>query len=73
MKRSNLLIEGKNPYAGAIEMKEGLPVSKQSGHGYGCRSIRAIAQRHHGHCSFDAADGLFTLQVILPMRTDVKM
>lgn len=73
VKRSNLLIEVKNPYAGVIEMKEGLPVSKQSGHGYGCRSIHAIAQRHHGHCSFDAADGLFTLQVILPMRTDIKM
>lgn len=73
MKRNNLLIEVKNPYGGVVEMQDGVPVSRQAGHGYGCRSILAIAQQHHGHCSFEARGGLFTLQVILPMRTDMKI
>ena len=73
MKRNNLLIEVKNPYGGVVEMQDGVPVSRQAGHGYGCRSILAIAQQQHGHCSFEASSGLFTLQVILPMRTDMKV
>ena len=72
VKRNKLLIEVKNPFVGDVEIRDALPVSHQAGHGYGCRSIRAIAQRHRGHCSFEAENGVFTVQVILPMRTDVK-
>ena len=68
VKRNKLLVEVKNPYAGDIEIRDGLPMSRQSGHGYGCRSICAIAQRYRGHCSFEADNGVFTVQVILPMR-----
>lgn len=72
VKRNNLLIEVKNPYKGVVEMRDGLPVSRRTEHGYGCRSICAIAQCHRGHCAFEAKDGIFTLQVLVPMKTEIK-
>lgn len=67
LKQNKLLIQVKNPYSGHITMHNGLPVSAQKGHGYGCHSIQAIAQRNGGLCSFEAENGLFTLRLILPL------
>ena len=58
---------GQNPYAGQVTIRNGLPVSTQDGHGYGCHSIQAIAQRNGGLCSFTAENSLFTLRVVLPL------
>ena len=66
---NKLLLEIKNPYQGEIVMCEGLPVSDRAGHGYGCRSIRAIAQRRGGLCQFLAEDGTFLLRVMLPAKS----
>ena len=62
-----LLVEIKNPYTGQIPFRDGVPESTQPGHGYGCRSIRAIAEAHHGIYEFSAEGGIFTLRVVLPM------
>ena len=62
-----LLIEIKNPYAGEVVLRDGLPISKREGHGYGCRSISTIAEQNRGLCSFQAKNGIFTLRVVLPM------
>jgi len=70
-KSNKLLIEIKNPYTGKIVLRDGVPVSHQEGHGYGCRSIQNIAQRHRGLCSFETEGGVFTLRVVLPMQ-DVR-
>ncbi|MGN0341139.1 MAG: sensor histidine kinase [Lachnospira sp.] len=64
---NKLLIEIKNPYSVQITMRDGLPISNQDGHGYGCRSIRSITEHHHGLCSFEPQNGVFTLRVILPL------
>ena len=64
---NKLLIEIKNPYAGEIAMRDGLPVSGREGHGYGCRSIRSIAAQNGGLCTFDTEHGVFTLRVMLPL------
>lgn len=64
---NKLLIEIKNPYAGEIAMQDGLPVSHQKGHGYGCRSIRSIAEQNGGLCTFEPEHGVFTLRVMLPL------
>ena len=64
---NKLLIEIKNPYAGEVAMRDGLPVSQREGHGYGCRSIRSIAGQNGGLCTFDAECGVFTLRVMLPL------
>ena len=67
IKFHQLLIEIKNPYAGEVILRDGLPISKREGHGYGCRSISAIAEENRGLCAFQAQNGIFTLRVVLPM------
>ena len=67
VRQNKLLIEICNPCAGPIAMRDGLPVSDREGHGYGCRSIQAIAQRNGGLCVFSAQQGQFLLQIILPV------
>ena len=62
-----ILIEIKNPYAGQILFRDGLPEATQPNHGHGCRSIRTIAQLHRGLCEFKAENGIFTLRIVLPM------
>lgn len=68
VRMGKLLIEVKNPYAGAVVMQGDLPISEKEGHGYGCRSIQAIAQSCHGLCQFETIDGIFLLRVILPLH-----
>ena len=67
-----LLIEVKNPYAGELAMQNGRPVSSRLGHGYGCRSIQTIAARSGGLCEFRAENGVFCLQIVLPVVTPVE-
>ena len=67
IRNSNLLLEIKNPYRGAVRMQEGVPLSGRENHGYGCHSIQTIARRNRGHCLFEPKDGVFTLRVALPL------
>lgn len=67
VRENKLLLQIRNPYAGQVTMRDGIPVSGRDGHGYGCRSIQAIAQRNGGLCSFEATDGLFTLRMVIPL------
>ena len=67
---NKLLIEIKNPYSGQITKRDGLPVSSRDGHGYGCRSIRSIAEHHQGLYSFEPQNGVFTLRIILPLKDE---
>jgi len=66
---NKLLIEIKNPYEGEIAMRDDLPTTNREGHGYGCRSIRTIAEQNDGLCIFKAEHGVFTMRVILPLRS----
>lgn len=68
LRLSKLLIEIRNPYEGEIHMEDGLPRAQDTAHGYGCRSIRSIAQKHQGVCTFDAAHGVFTLRIAIPLK-----
>ena len=65
---NKLLLEIKNPYKGDITIVDGLPVSTKPGHGYGCRSIRTIAENCGGMCEFSAENDVFKMQVILPAK-----
>ena len=67
-----LLIEVINPYTGELAMQNGRPVSSRLGHGYGCRSIQTIAARSGGLCEFRAENGVFCLQIVLPVVTPVE-
>ena len=70
VKQNKLLIQIQNTYSGHIVMHDGLPISNDAGHGYGCHSIQTIIQRNGGICSFNAEDGMFTLRIILPLPAD---
>ncbi len=66
--KANLLVLIENNYRGEIVLKGGLPQSSHEGHGYGTRSISAIADAHGGQAIFSAEDGVFTLKIMLPLR-----
>lgn len=65
VRAGKLLIEIKNPYAGELSFRDGLPQTAQPNHGHGCRSIQTIVQAYRGLCEFNAAGGVFTLRVVL--------
>jgi len=67
LRQGNLLLEIRNPYQGSVIIRDGLPVSMAGGEHYGCRSIRSIAEQHHGHCSFIPENGIFTLRIAIPV------
>lgn len=69
VKANKVLIEIKNPYFGELLIQNELPVSSKDGHGYGCRSIKSIVEKHKGMCSFSPENGIFVLRVILPLST----
>ena len=54
-----------NTFAGKVQFHGGYPVSNEEGHGFGTRSIAAIAEKHGGVFSFSAQDGIFKSTVIL--------
>ncbi len=64
-------IQFRNCYDGAapVETDGGFVTSKTDGglHGYGTKSLRMIAERYGGACSFDPADGIFRVSVLLPL------
>lgn len=70
IRRDKLLLEIQNPYFGTVTMADGLPENNAPGHGFGCRSIRYIAQHRGGLYTFRPENGIFTLQVVLPISTD---
>lgn len=70
IRHNKLLMEIKNPYGQEVLLQDGLPLSSRPNHGYGCRSIQAIARRYRGLCAFEPVDGIFTLRVVLPMPAE---
>ena len=68
VKNDKLLLQIKNCCQETVVMEMGRPVSYENGHGYGCRSIQAIAERYCGQCRFENTNGMFVLRVILPLE-----
>lgn len=62
---NKLFMELKNSCETAVAFKDELPISGKSGHGYGTKSIRYIAEKYHGISSFELSDRVFTTKVIL--------
>jgi len=62
---NKFFIKISNSFRGVITFRDELPVSAKSGHGFGTKSISAIARKHHGLASFMAEDGIFTVTVVL--------
>lgn len=70
VKQKKVFIQIQNPYIDQVLIKDGLPVSTQEGHGYGCYSIQSIVQRNGGLCSFETENGLFILRIALSLSDE---
>ncbi len=59
-----------NRYEGKLKLKNGLPEATTKGdhrlHGFGVRSMQAVAESHGGTVSAETADGWFILKVLIP-------
>ncbi|MDE6592367.1 MAG: ATP-binding protein [Oscillospiraceae bacterium] len=61
------IVEIANNYTGEVAFDEdGLPTSKESGHGIGTRSIAAFARKNNAVLDYDVTDEWFKLRIVLP-------
>jgi len=61
-KNNKLCIDIRNSYQTEPIFHQGLPVSKEHGHGFGTKSMAHIVEKHGGVCQFLAKDGWFMFQ-----------
>lgn len=60
-----LLLSIKNPYVKTPVFVNDIPVSNETGHGYGTQSIRFLTERLKGNYQFALEDDLFVLRIVL--------
>ena len=63
-------IRAENYYAGQRSFQNDLPLTTKKdrfSHGYGTKSIRTIAEKYGGVAEFEAQDGIFAVNVLLPI------
>lgn len=59
-----------NPYAGRLELRDGLPLTSKAdrqNHGFGLKSIRDMAEKYHGFLNLETEGGLFVLRLSFPL------
>ena len=64
-----LSIEEMNYYEGELQMIDGVPTTTKpdaAKHGYGTKSIRYIAEQHHGTMDIGLKDGMFSMKLTFP-------
>lgn len=61
-KNNKLCIDLRNRYQVKPVLHEGLPISKEPGHGFGTKSMVYIVEKHGGICQFSVKDGWFIFQ-----------
>lgn len=54
-----------NTHAGSIALDDGLPVSRDAGHGYGVQSIQAIARKHGALLDYDVDEKWVKMRLVL--------
>lgn len=64
-----LSVNSYNCYAGEMEMRDGLPVTRGDPqfHGFGTKSMVAIVNKYGGTVSFQAKDGVFNLNMLFSL------
>lgn len=61
-----------NYYAGELDFDDGLPLTTKSDkryHGFGMKSIKMLAEKYGGYVSVKAEDGVFNLNILLPISS----
>ncbi len=64
-KSDKLFIQITNSYTGTVMFVDDMPVSRSKNHGFGTKSIAAVAHKYDGVYSFTAEDGVFKTSIIL--------
>lgn len=64
-KNTKLCIDIRNNYQTEPVFHEGLPLSKEQGHGFGTKSMIHIVERHGGVFQFSVKDGWFIFQAAI--------
>lgn len=70
-----LSINSHNCYTGQIIMRNGLPQTSSgdpANHGFGTKSMAAIAAKYGGTISFQAKNGIFNLNLLFPISQDIS-
>lgn len=65
------IIHVENCYEGELDLESGLPKTTKTEsdyHGYGMRSIQMIVEKYGGNMSILAEDGVFNLNIIIPVE-----
>lgn len=60
-----------NYFAGALEFRDGLPVTTKSdrkNHGFGVKSIRHVVEKYHGSMEMGAHGQIFSVSILLPLE-----
>lgn len=65
MSNNKLLLSIKNTYGEKPKFVDGLPQTKERGHGIGTQSIRFVTEKLNGNCQFSVDDDYFILRIIL--------
>ncbi len=64
------MVQLQNYYDGIVSFEDGMPVTTKldkENHGFGVKSIRYLAEKYGGTTTVNAKDGIFTLQILLPV------
>ena len=65
-----VLIQVQNYYEGSLRFENGLPLTTKKNkydHGFGMKSIQYIAESYNGTVTVQANDGIFMLQILIPV------
>lgn len=62
----NFLMSVRNGYCNSVLIKNGIPYTDEPGHGYGTKSIAAIAKKYNGNVIFKA-NAEFEVKVAMPL------
>lgn len=64
-KRNHLLFQIENPIQQIPKFVDGIPVSREKGHGIGVKSITFYVEQLNGSCHFSVSGNTFILKIIL--------
>jgi hypothetical protein len=64
-KNENLIIIITNSFEGTVTFVNDFPVNNEDNHGFGTKSIAAIAEKYNGLYSFSAENGFFKASIVL--------
>ena len=71
-----LLIHVENHFEGALELRDGIPLTTKDDkdyHGYGMLSIRRIVEKCGGNFEISTEDQLFQIDIMLPIPADAAV